>query len=116
MYANYGSSKLDSQLALDMGFVDPFRPQPGFLLQLSIPETDRFADDKTDALEVVGQPVAAEFRLRTSEPPPQDLRVYLRLLNLQGTDAFLLEPLFREQCLSLIRRASRPWARVLLRA
>lgn len=78
VYVNYGADKLDSQLALDMGFTDPFRPQPGFLLQLSIPADDRFADDKNDVLEVAGVPAAPDFRLRVAAPPPEDLKTFLR--------------------------------------
>lgn len=102
LYGSYGEDKLDSQIALDYGFVDAAAPQPGYLLQLSVPETDRFVDDKLDVLEVAKLPASPQYALRPGAAPPPALLTYLRLLNLSGTDAFLLEPLFRDACWNVI--------------
>ena len=102
IFGSYGEGKLDSQLALDYGFIDAAAPQPGYLLQLSVPETDRFVDDKLDVLEVARLPTSPQYALRPGAAPPPALLTYLRLLNLSGTDAFLLEPLFRDNCWNLI--------------
>jgi len=91
---SYGEERTDGALALDFGFAEG--SQPGYLLQLSVPETDRFADDKLDVLGVAGLAAEPSFVLRPGRPPPDQLRTFLRLLNLGGTDAFLLEPLFRD--------------------
>jgi [ribulose-bisphosphate carboxylase]-lysine N-methyltransferase len=102
LYGSYGEGKLDSQTALDYGFADDAAPQPGYLLQLAIPETDRFVDDKLDVLDVARLPAAPQYALRPGAPPPPALRTFLRLLNLSGTDAFLLEPLFRDAVWNVI--------------
>jgi len=102
LYGSYGEGRLDSQLALDFGFVDAASPAPGYLLQLSVPESDRFVDDKLDVLEVARLPASPQYALRPGAAPPPALLTYLRLLNLSGTDAFLLEPLFRDACWNTI--------------
>jgi [ribulose-bisphosphate carboxylase]-lysine N-methyltransferase len=102
VYGTYAADALDSQTALDYGFVDNASPQPGYLLQLSVPEDDRFVDDKMDVLEVARLPLSPQFALRPGASPPPPLRTFLRLLNLNGTDAFLLEPLFRDAAWNII--------------
>ena len=102
LYGSYGS-RLDSQLALDYGFVDALSPAPGYLLQLALAEGDRFADDKADVLEVARQAAAPAFALRPGQPPPPGLTPFLRLLSLGGPDAFLLEPIFRDQAWTLMQ-------------
>jgi len=100
LVGSYGEDKPDGVLALDRGFADG--SQPGYLLQLGVPEGDRFADDKLDVLLVAELPAQPSFVLRPGRPPPEDLRTFLRLINLGGTDAFLLEPLFRDTVWSTI--------------
>lgn len=74
----------------------PFsHPQPGYVLTLTIPETDAFADDKLDILDVNKQ--TGTFVLTPADPPPDACLAFLRLLNLGGADAFLLEALFRNE-------------------
>jgi [ribulose-bisphosphate carboxylase]-lysine N-methyltransferase len=102
VYATYAADALDSQTALDYGFVSDAAPQPGYLLQLSVPEDDRFVDDKLDVLEVSRTPTSPQYALRPGASPPPQLRTFLRLLNLGGTDAFLLEPLFRDTAWNMI--------------
>ena len=60
---------------------------------------------QADVVELAGVGTAPQFALRPDAPPPEELRTFLRLLNLGGTDAFLLEPLFRDNAWALIRRA-----------
>ena len=40
--------------------------------------------------------------MKAFEDPPQELRIFLRLLNIQNDDAFLLEALFRAEAWGLI--------------
>ncbi|KAK9918129.1 hypothetical protein WJX75_001458 [Coccomyxa subellipsoidea] len=89
--------KLDSQVLLDYGALDAVRPQGGFILSLALPEDDKYYDDKADILELNGLSEAASFVLRANEEPSEQLLGFLRLLNLSGQDAFLLEPLFRNE-------------------
>lgn len=89
----YGDALSDAQTALDWGFVFG---SPAFSLQLSLPPDDRFLDDKADVLDVARVAQSPTFSLRPGSPPPADLRAFLRLIQLSGTDAFLLEPLFRD--------------------
>ena len=95
---NYGPAKTDSQLALDFGFADAFCQRPGYVLgPIEIPESDENAFDKQDVLEVAGLLRAPTFVIRAFEDPPFELRVFARLLNLKGEDAFLLEAIFRAE-------------------
>ena len=100
---NYGPAKTDSQLALDFGFADAFCQRPGYVLgPIEIPESDENAFDKQDVLEVAGLLRAPTFVIRAFEDPPFELRVFARLLNLKGEDAFLLEAIFRAEAWGLI--------------
>jgi [ribulose-bisphosphate carboxylase]/[fructose-bisphosphate aldolase]-lysine N-methyltransferase len=68
-----------------------------FALTVALPDDDRFFDDKLDILELHGLQASNEFVLAAGAPPPAGLLATLRLLNLQGADAFLLEALFRNE-------------------
>ena len=61
-------------------------PQGGFLLTLSVPEGDKYHDDKADVLEVFGLEAERQFVLRADAEPGEDLLAYLRLINLQGAN------------------------------
>ena len=64
-----------------------------------VPEADLFRDDKLDVLEVAGLGEAPNFLLlELATSPDPNLLVFLRLLNLSGTDSFLLESIFRDNC------------------
>ena len=102
IYVNYIPDGIDSQFALDFGFVDVVNPSPGYSLTLSIPEDDPNLFDKLDVLETRGLPESPTFVLRPYSDPDRDLRTFLRLLHCRNTDAFLLEALFRQQCWSLL--------------
>ena len=100
---NYGPAKVDSQFALDFGFADAFCQRPGYVLgPIEIPDTDANQFDKQDVLEVAGLLPAPAFTIRAFEDPPAELRVFSRLLNLKGEDAFLLEAIFRAEAWGLI--------------
>lgn len=102
LLVNYAPDGTDSQFALDFGFVDAVTPSPGYALTLSIPEDDPNLYDKLDVLDVAGLSETPSFVLRPYSDPDPELRTFLRLLNCQGQDAFLLEALFRQQCWQLI--------------
>lgn len=103
LFTNYGVAKIDSQFALDYGFTDEFCARPGYVLgPIAIPETDVNKYDKVDVLELAGLLEEPAFTVRAFEDPPPELRVFMRLLNLQGEDAFLLEAIFRQEAWGLI--------------
>lgn len=92
---DFGEESLDAELLLNHGVLDDFVTRAGFSLNLELPEGDRFFDDKADILEINGLSESQEFILRAEEEPSMDLLAFLRLINLSGSDAFLLESLFR---------------------
>ena len=96
---NFGEGALDSQVLLDYGVWDPapgaFRG--GYNLALALPEDDPNYHDKLDILEQGEFPAAPSFALRQGENPPEELVAFMRLVQLRGMDAFLLEPIFRSE-------------------
>eukprot|EP00210_Caulerpa_lentillifera_P000767 g742.t1 len=92
---DYGPEKLDNQIALDYGVYDDLHPQGGYKLTMSIPQEDKFLDDKLDVLELCGLEESPSFDLLVNEEPAENLLIFLRLLNLSGKDAFHLEAIFR---------------------
>ena len=100
-------------MLLDHGAVDPAAPRPGFVLTLALPREPgeaagagaadasprpppTFFDDKLDVAEGAGYGPSATFVLDPrARAPPREMLAYLRLMNLGGADAFLLEPVFR---------------------
>ena len=107
---DFGPGRTDSQVLLDHGAVDPAAPRPGFVLTLALPREPEvgeeeegaskppptFFDDKLDIAEGAGLGPSATFVLDPrARAPPQAMLAYLRLMNLGGADAFLLEPVFR---------------------
>ena len=102
LWVNYIPGGIDSSFALDFGFVDAATPSPGYSLALSVPEDDVNYYDKLDVLDVCGLGENPTFTLRAYKNPSPELRTFLRLLNCQGQDAFLLEALFRQDCWNLI--------------
>ncbi|KAL2653570.1 hypothetical protein R1flu_021698 [Riccia fluitans] len=102
---DYGSEKGHGQLALEYGFVESVEVSAAafvqsqtkdcFSLTLEIPEGDRFTDDKLDIAEISGYGASVSFDITPGQGPPEDMLTYLRLMVLDGPDAFLLEALFR---------------------
>mmetsp|Transcript_33591 Transcript_33591/g.73311 ORF Transcript_33591/g.73311 Transcript_33591/m.73311 type:complete len:494 (-) Transcript_33591:326-1807(-) len=103
VYMNYGD-KTNSQLLLDYGFVSTsMRAMEGsYLLSLTIPETDINFGDKADISELAGLAESWQFTLKGRGGPSDEMLTYLRLIQLQGTDSFLLESIFRDQAWPLI--------------
>ena len=62
----------------------PAALQAGFLLTLSIPDDDKFLDDKLDILELNGLQQTSTFTLFPNRAPSQEMTAFLRLMNLQG--------------------------------
>lgn len=67
-------------------------------LSFELATLDRFFEDKNDILEQVGLQPRNTFRFTANTDgkwdAPENLEAFLRLLCLQGTDSFLLEPVF----------------------
>ncbi|KAJ7535805.1 hypothetical protein O6H91_12G046900 [Diphasiastrum complanatum] len=96
----YGKSKNNAQLALDYGLVeyDAFsgsNNRDSFMLTLEIPKSDRLFDDKLDIAQLNGLDSSVYFDLTRGQGPPESMLTFLRLTALGGSDAFLLEALFR---------------------
>lgn len=94
---DFAPEDLDAQVALDYGTVDVFDRRGGVALSVSINEEDVNFDDKADILESNGLQIANEYFLRPGEEVPEEMLAALRLQSLAGTDAFLLEALFRNE-------------------
>lgn len=93
----------DSRIFSERGQLDVEASCGTFEIGLSIPADDPFLDDKLDVLYVAGfEGETATFVIQEGRTPSEDLRTMLRLVHLGGTDAFLLEALFREQAWDLI--------------
>lgn len=98
-----GQGRGDSRLFAQHGVMDTRAPRGTFEIGLSIPKDDPFCEDKMDVLEIAGfSGEGVTFSIQEGELPSEDLRTMLRLIHLGGTDAFLLEALFRDQVWELI--------------
>ena len=83
-------------MALDYGFIEPSTSaRDAFTLTLEISESDDFYEDKLDIAESNGLGGTAYFDIKLGQSLPPFLIPYLRLVALSGTDAFLLESIFR---------------------
>jgi hypothetical protein len=58
--------------------------QGGYALTLTLPESDRYYDDKLDILERNGLGPSATFNIIRGEDPPMELMAFVRLLQLQS--------------------------------
>jgi len=92
---DFGAAKPDSDVMLDYGVLDTINTRPGYSLTLSLPDTERYLDDKLDILEANGLAQSSTFALAPGGSPPEAMMGFLRLMQMQGSDAFLLESLFR---------------------
>ncbi|KAF0912980.1 hypothetical protein E2562_019784 [Oryza meyeriana var. granulata] len=95
IYIQYDLDKSNAELALDYGFTELNSSRDAYTLTLEISESDPFYDDKLDIAELNGMGETAYFDIVLGESLPPQMLPYLRLLCLGGTDAFLLEALFR---------------------
>ncbi|XP_057948040.1 ribulose-1,5 bisphosphate carboxylase/oxygenase large subunit N-methyltransferase, chloroplastic [Malania oleifera] len=91
----YDLAKSNAELALDYGFIESQSTRHAFTLTLQIPESDPFFGDKLDIAETNGMGETAYFDVVLDHPLPPAMLPYLRLVALGGTDAFLLESIFR---------------------
>ncbi|ESW30630.1 hypothetical protein PHAVU_002G169400 [Phaseolus vulgaris] len=95
VYIQYDLNKSNAELALDYGFIEPNADRNAYTLTLQISESDPFFGDKLDIAESNGFGETAYFDIFYNRPLPPGLLPYLRLVALGGTDAFLLESIFR---------------------
>ncbi|XP_059655804.1 ribulose-1,5 bisphosphate carboxylase/oxygenase large subunit N-methyltransferase, chloroplastic-like [Cornus florida] len=91
----YDLNKSNAELALDYGFIESRSDRNAYTLTLNISELDPFFGDKLDIAESNGLGETAYFDIILGQPLPRAMLPYLRLVALGGTDAFLLEALFR---------------------
>nr|CAB3453361.1 unnamed protein product [Digitaria exilis] len=95
IYIQYDLDKSNAELALDYGFIESNPSRDSYTVTLEISESDPFYGDKLDIAELNGLGETAYFDIVADEPLPSQMLTYLRLLCIGGTDAFLLEALFR---------------------
>ncbi|KAL3731664.1 hypothetical protein ACJRO7_028529 [Eucalyptus globulus] len=93
----YDLNKSNAELALDYGFRESKPERNSYRLTLEISESDQFFGDKLDIAESDGLGETAYFDIVLGQPLPPTMLPYLRLVALGGTDAFLLESLFRNK-------------------
>ncbi|KAF6139461.1 hypothetical protein GIB67_005580 [Kingdonia uniflora] len=91
----YDLGKSNAEFALDYGFIESRLDRNIFTLTLGIPESDPFYGDKLDIAESNGLAETANFDFVLGQSLPPKMLPYLRLVALGGTDAFLLESIFR---------------------
>ncbi|OEL16303.1 [Fructose-bisphosphate aldolase]-lysine N-methyltransferase, chloroplastic [Dichanthelium oligosanthes] len=91
----YDLDKSNAELALDYGFIESNPYRDSYTVTLGISESDPFYGDKLDIAELNGLGETAYFDVVLDEPLPPQMLTYLRLLCIGGTDAFILEALFR---------------------
>lgn len=91
----YDINKSNADLALDYGFIESKADRNAFTLTLEISESDPFFGDKLDIAESNGLGETAYFDIVLDRQVPPAMLQYLRLVALGGTDAFLLESIFR---------------------
>ncbi|RWW22157.1 hypothetical protein GW17_00013662, partial [Ensete ventricosum] len=95
VYIQYDIAKSNADLALDYGFVEQRPDRDAYTFTLEISESDTFYGDKIDIAESNGLDETAYFDIALGCPLPPLMLPYLRLVVLGGTDAFLLESVFR---------------------
>ncbi|CAL5088390.1 unnamed protein product [Urochloa decumbens] len=95
IYIQYDLDKSNAELALDYGFIESNSSRDSYTVTLEISESDPFYGDKLDIAELNGLGETAYFDIVLDEPLPSQMLTYLRLLCIGGTDAFILEALFR---------------------
>ncbi|GAV76147.1 SET domain-containing protein/Rubis-subs-bind domain-containing protein [Cephalotus follicularis] len=91
----YDLNKSNAELALDYGFIESNLNRIAYTLTLMVDPTDPFFGDKLDIAESNGLGETAYFEIILGKPFPPTMLPYLRLVALGGTDAFLLESIFR---------------------
>ncbi|KAL1207733.1 [Fructose-bisphosphate aldolase]-lysine N-methyltransferase [Cardamine amara subsp. amara] len=95
VYIQYDLNKSNAELALDYGFVESNPNRNSYTLTMEIPESDPFIEDKLDIAETNGMTETGYFDIVEGQTLPAGMLQYLRLVALGGSDAFLLESIFR---------------------
>ncbi|KAL3840560.1 hypothetical protein ACJIZ3_025151 [Penstemon smallii] len=95
VFIQYDLNKSNADMALDYGFIESSSERDAFTLTLEISESDEFYSDKLDIAELNGLGESAYFDIKNGQSLPPSMIPYLRLIALGGTDAFLLESIFR---------------------
>ncbi|KAF8390164.1 hypothetical protein HHK36_024686 [Tetracentron sinense] len=96
VFIQYDLGKSNAELALDYGFIESRSDRNAYTLTLEISESDPFYGDKLDIAESNGMGESAYFDFVLGRSLPPGMLPYLRLVALGGTDAFLLESIFRK--------------------
>ncbi|KAL5066147.1 hypothetical protein RYX36_027884 [Vicia faba] len=96
VYIQYDLNKSNAESDLDYSFIEPNENRNTYTLTLEISESDPFFDNKLDIAESNGFAQTTYFDIFYNCTLPPGLLPYLRLVALGGTDAFLLESLFRD--------------------
>mmetsp|Transcript_19704 Transcript_19704/g.29428 ORF Transcript_19704/g.29428 Transcript_19704/m.29428 type:complete len:535 (+) Transcript_19704:1877-3481(+) len=65
-------------------------------LKLAVQEDDPFFGDKADTLEQEELPLSKNFILDANRDPTMEMQAFMRLCLLKEKDAFILEPIFRD--------------------
>ncbi|KAH6815253.1 Rubisco methyltransferase family protein [Perilla frutescens var. frutescens] len=97
IFIQYDLNKSNADMALDYGFIEMNSDRDAFTLTLEISESDEFFEDKLDIAEMSGLGGSSYFDIKYGQPLQTAMLQYLRLLALGGTDAFLLESIFRNK-------------------
>ncbi|CAN8293662.1 unnamed protein product [Cochlearia groenlandica] len=95
VYIQYDLNKSNAELALDYGFVESNPDRNSYTLTIEIPESDPFFEDKLDIAETNGMSETGYFDIVEGQSLPAGMLQYIRLVALGGSDAFLLESIFR---------------------
>ncbi|KAJ7953854.1 Ribulose-1,5 bisphosphate carboxylase/oxygenase large subunit N-methyltransferase, chloroplastic [Quillaja saponaria] len=95
IFIQYDLKKSNAELALDYGFIEPKAERNAYTMTLEISESDPFFGDKLDIAESNGFSETVYFDIFLDQSLPQGIIPYLRLVALGGSDAFLLESIFR---------------------
>lgn len=92
---DFDPTKTEIDILVDYGVFDTELPLGGMELNLEIDESDPYFDDKCDVVEEVAK-VSGSFLVSETDVPG-DVLAFLRLSQLKDLDAFLLEPVFRNE-------------------
>ncbi|KAJ3677394.1 hypothetical protein LUZ60_003118 [Juncus effusus] len=98
VYIQYDLKKSNAELALDYGLTDISNPtRNSYTLTLEISQSDPFYGDKLDIAESNGLDESMYFDIVLGQNLPPQILPYLRLVAIGGSDAFLLEAIFRNK-------------------
>ena len=85
-----------SKMLLRHGVADP-NGQSAYDVQFSVSPMDKYRDDKLDILEINGMEEDLSIAFSAEDYLTADETAFLRLVCLEGMDAFLLESVFRNE-------------------